>query len=50
MLIRVFSTSFFARGFLTALMMEAVSISLTLVNLYEITRRNIPEGCVADHI
>jgi hypothetical protein len=27
-----------------ALMMEAVGTSETLVNFYEITRRNIPEG------
>jgi hypothetical protein len=27
------------------LMMEAVRTSETLVNFYETTRRNIPEGC-----
>jgi hypothetical protein len=29
-----------------ALMMEAVSISETLVNFYETTRRNIADGCL----
>jgi hypothetical protein len=33
-----------------ALMMEAVSASEMLVNFYETTQRNIPEGCHLHHI
>jgi hypothetical protein len=32
-----------AHALLIALMMEAASVSKTLVNFYQITRRNIPE-------
>jgi hypothetical protein len=36
-------TYFFARGLLIALMMEAVSTSVTSVNFYQTTRRSIPK-------